>query len=129
MLILDTHAILWDALDPPRLSRRARRAIDAASAERALGWAAISLWEIALLADRGRILVPGDLAAAMEDMLAARHARVLPLTARIAVRAQQLAQLDDPADRLIAATALVHEATLVSADTKIAQLAGLKLLW
>jgi PIN domain nuclease of toxin-antitoxin system len=128
MLVLDTHAILWDALDPTRLSRRARRAIDAASAERTLGWAAISLWEIALLADRGRIVVPGDLAAAMDDMLAARHARVLPLTPKIAVRGQQLAQLADPADRLIAATALAHDATLVSADGRIAQVAGLKVL-
>lgn len=52
MVILDSHAIVYDALDPRRLSRRAARAIEGAAAEGTLACSDISLWEIAMLVRR-----------------------------------------------------------------------------
>jgi PIN domain nuclease of toxin-antitoxin system len=54
---------------------------------------------------------------------------VAPLTPEIAVASVQLDMHPDPADRFIVATALAHGAALVTKDTKIRQLKGLKTIW
>jgi PIN domain nuclease of toxin-antitoxin system len=46
--------------------------------------------------------------------------REVPLTGDIAIEAVQLNALhNDPADRFIAATAIVHDATLITADERL----------
>lgn len=71
-----------------------------------------------MLISRGR-LDPG--ASALEFMNL-----VLPITAEIADLSTKLPEKasSDPADRLIAATAIHHRATLISTDVKLAK-AGL----
>lgn len=130
MVILDTHTILWDAFEPHRLSRRARSEIEAAEARGDLGWADISVWEIAMLAERRRFPLPPPFAPTIDDLAARRMVRVLPITAPIAVRAQGLYALrGEPADSLIAATALEHDATIITADRRIAELPGVRVIW
>ena len=127
MLIVDTHAILWDAFEPARVPRRIRALIEEAEARGAVCWADISIWEIAMLAERGRFPLPPPFAATIADLAARRSVRVLPITPAIAARANQLR--GEPADSLIAATALEHGAPLVTADKRIAALPGVKSLW
>ena len=121
-LLLDTHVLVWWLLDDRSLPRRHERALEEAEEE---GWnlhvSAITLWEIALLADRGRVRLP----VAVDPFLARLESRlgleILPLTARIAVEGQRLGPTfpRDQADRIIAATARCHGLTLLTADEAI----------
>lgn len=130
MIVLDTHALIFDALTPARLSVRARKAIDLAFANRELACSDISLWEIAMLVARGRLDPGMDARQFLDDLLAARRIGVLPITSEIAV----LSQSDefshgDPADRLIAATAMLHQAPLVTSDSQLRKLKGITTFW
>lgn len=130
MIVLDTHALIYDALTPARLSARARKAIDLAFTNRELACSDISLWEIAMLIARGRVKPAADARQFLDDVIAARHVRVLPITAEIAVLSQSdLYSHGDPADRLIAATARLHGAALITSDTKLRKLKEVATIW
>ena len=55
MILLDTHALVWWAAEPEKLSRRARQAVQTAEVGGELATSAMSLFEIATLLRRGRI--------------------------------------------------------------------------
>jgi PIN domain nuclease of toxin-antitoxin system len=55
MILLDTHVVVWLAFEPEKLSKRAKEAIRAARLEGGLAIAAISLLELAWLAEKGRV--------------------------------------------------------------------------
>ncbi len=57
LVILDTCALVFDSLTPDRLSSPAREAIEQADAAGELACSDISLWEIAMLVERGRLNV------------------------------------------------------------------------
>ena len=122
MLLLDTHIALWWLDGGERLTPKQRRATAAAERRNEkLHVAGVTLWEIAMLAQHGRI----TMAQGFDDFLQEleRNARldVLPITATIAIDAARLGNAfpKDPADRLIAATARVHGHTLVTADRRV----------
>ena len=130
MIVLDTHALIYDALAPARLSARARKAIALAFTDRELACSDISLWEIAMLIARKRLDPVVDARQFLDDMIAARHVRVLPITAEIAVLSQSdVFSHGDPADRLIAATARLHRAALVTSDAKLRKLKEITAIW
>lgn len=130
MIVLDTHALIYDALTPARLSARARKAIDLAFADRELACSDISLWEIAMLIARKRLDPVMDARQFLHDLIAARHVRVLPITAEIAVLSQSdIFSHGDPADRLIAATARLHRAPLITSDAKLRKLKEVATIW
>jgi PIN domain nuclease of toxin-antitoxin system len=129
-MVLDTHALIYDALTPARLSARTRKAIALAFTDRELACSDISLWEIAMLIARKRLDPVIDARQFLEDMIAARHVRVLPITAEIAVLAQSDAfSHGDPADRLIAATARLHRAPLITSDARLRRLKEVTTIW
>jgi len=130
VIVLDTHVLVYDALSPKKLSRPARTALEEGSASNALACSDISLWEIAMLVARGRIAVDIDAVELLEDIVHARSIKVLPISSRIAVIAQSdYFAHGDPADRIIAATALAHRARLVSADRHLRRLTGIEVIW
>jgi len=127
VIVLDTHAWIWLASDPQRLGRAGRSAL---RRERSRGVAAISCWEVATLAARGRITLDRDPVAWMEDSLQAERLELLPLTPAVAAASAALKDFHgDPADRLIVATALTHGATLLTRDERIRELAGVRTVW
>ena len=130
MIVLDTHVMIFDALSPSRLTSRARTAIQAGFAEDDLACADTSLWETAMLIARGRI-DPGMTAHEfLNDMIVARHIRTLAITPDIAILAQSdVFAYGDPADRLIAATAQLHRAVLVTSDAKLRKLSLVSTIW
>lgn len=116
MIVLDTHAWLWWVAEPQRLSRGAREAID--RTER-FGIATISCWEVAMLAEAGRIELDRTIELWIEQALADPRAQSLPLTGSVAVRAALLGRagfVGDPADRIIYTTARDAGAGLVTRD-------------
>ena len=130
MIVLDTHAIIFDALTPKRLSSRARKAIEAAAEDRQLACSDISLWEIAMLVARGRLDPAMDARQFLDDAITARSIQVLTITPEIAVLSQSEAFVHgDPADRLIAATTLSFRASLVTSDERLRALKDVATIW
>jgi len=130
LITLDTQVMVFDALEPRRLSRRAKQALAEGTESRSLACSDICLWEMAMLAARGKIDARGDTAAFINDLLQARYIRTLPITPEIAVLAQSDAfRHGDPADRLVAATALEYGVPLVTADAELRKLRQLKVVW
>jgi len=117
-LVLDTHVLVWLAAGNPRLSARARRAIQAAAREDAVAVAAISAWEIAMLVARERLTLDRDVGEWMDDVFALPGISLAALSPAIALASTRLpGDLPaDPADRMIVATTRHSGATLVTAD-------------
>lgn len=129
MLVLDTCTLIFDALEPQRLTAAARTALEEGEGADTLCCADISLWEIAMLVAHDR-LVPGCGAAEFIDLaVQARGVRVLPITPAIATRSATLPLHGDPADRLIAATAIEQGATLITADKRLREAPDVPTLW
>ncbi len=126
-LLLDTHVWLWSQLGPERLSACARDAVtDPASM---LAISPVSVWETLLLADRGRVELAPDPWRWIRTALATRAMRAFPLTHEIALRSRSVRlPHDDPADRFIAATAMVHKLTLVTADRTLLECPDIRVL-
>jgi len=119
VILLDTHAALWFAMDNGLLGKRSQRTIDRALEDDQLAVSVISFWEITLLIAKRRVRSI-DSAAETRDFILRAGIGELPLTGEIAILAGELDSLyGDPADRFIAATAIRHDATLVTADEKL----------
>jgi PIN domain nuclease of toxin-antitoxin system len=121
LLLLDTHVWLWLVAGSADLSTEARDTISIAITAGALRIAAISLWEIALLASRGRIVLGKPIGLWLEEALADPAPAIDPLSPQVAIESYALPDgfHRDPADRLIVATARVANATLMTRDRRI----------
>ena len=116
-IVLDTHALIWWQAESSMLSRRAATTIT--NAARILV-SPISFWELSMLVVKRRIALDRPTIAWVNDFLTEDRVEVADLTPSIAVAAGLLADFHgDPADRLIAATAIKHGAVLVTKDNKI----------
>lgn len=115
MILLDTHTAIWMANDDDALGRASRAMTATARAERRLAVSPISFWEIALLTSRKWLELKQQPAALRNELLNTGVVE-LPLTGDVAILAAELNLHGDPADRFIVATAITHNATLVTAD-------------
>ena len=129
MIVLDTHALLWWALDPDKLSPRAAETVSAM--ERDGGFAsAISIWELGIKVKRQKLGLPLTI-----DELARRIERggvveLLPVDTGTWLRSLSLAwNHTDPADRVIVATALTKGLPLLTKDERIRAYTGVTSIW
>jgi PIN domain nuclease of toxin-antitoxin system len=131
VIVLDTHVIIWDALKPELLSDPARQAIDRANRQDGIIFCDISLWEIAMLIHKGRLQVEAAYPDFVNIVLRANRYFLHSITPAIAYQSTQfpITVNADLADRLIAATALVENAVLVTADKNLRQTATIPTLW
>ena len=119
MIVLDTHALLWADQDERKLGKKSRALIDRHWANTGVAISAVTFWEVGMLESAKRIKLPLPLAEWRISLLRAGIVE-WAVDGRVAVRASELTGLQgDPADRFIAATALVHDAILVTADEKL----------
>jgi PIN domain nuclease of toxin-antitoxin system len=130
VILLDTHVVLWLTTDPAKLSGKAKSAIeDARRNGDGLAISDITLLELATLASKGRI----RLGVSLESFLQEVESRfvVLAITGRACARAMGLpaGYPNDPADRIIGATALVEGLSLVSADRGIHRSKVIQTIW
>ncbi len=130
MILVDTHVVVWLAFAQERLSKKARSAInDARQNGGGLAISDITLLELATLVKKGRV----HLQIGVESFLQEVESRfaVLPIGGKICVRALELPANfpKDPADRVIAATALVEGLPLVTADRVIHSSRALSTIW
>jgi PIN domain nuclease of toxin-antitoxin system len=117
-LLLDTHIFLWSVLEPSRLTPAVREALT--NGDNALWLSPISLWEVLVLAEKGRLELDTEPEAWARTALKQCPVREAALTHAVALACQRVTlPHGDPADRLLAATALVRNLTLVTADRRL----------
>lgn len=117
-LLLDTHIWLWSLDEGARqLGSRVRRRLAGATQ---LWLSPVSVWELALLVERGRVTLDRSIVAWVTETLRDNPLRNAPFDREVALRSRDIGlDHDDPADRFLAATAAVHDLTLVTADTRL----------
>jgi len=117
-LLLDTHIWVWSLTDSSRLSRRVLKELDNPSNE--LWLSPISLWELIILCQKGRMKLDPDVNAWIAHKLSAVPMQEAPVTYEVALETGRLELAQrDPADRFLVATAKVFELTLVTADERL----------
>ena len=130
LILLDTHVVVWLAQDYQRVSSKAQAAIEEArKKDGGVAVSDITLFEIALLASRGRVSFKPDVEATLSEVQ--RQFTVLPITANIALQAYDLppSYPNDPVDRIIGATSLIEDIPLVTADTQIRRSRAVPTIW
>ena len=126
-LLLDTHIWLWSRLERARLSRQTVTALE--SPENELWLSPISIWEFAMLVEKGRLVLNVSVESWIDEAMERMPTREAPVTHEIALasRAVDLPH-KDPADRFLAATAKVMGLTLVTADGHLAEASDISVL-
>lgn len=119
--LLDTHVWLWLVGGDNRLPRGLRTLIDR-SGERC--WLSpISIWELGMLVEHGRLILDAPIRHWVDTALDRFPLREAPMTMEVSLRVHELDFVHrDPMDRIIAASALVHELTLLTVDPLLSEL-------
>jgi PIN domain nuclease of toxin-antitoxin system len=117
-LLLDTHIILWSAAEPEKLPQDITNELESDSNE--LWFSSISVWEILLLAEKDRISLGQDIVKSVREIFRRVPLKEAVLNQEVAIQSR-IVQLphQDPADRFLAATAMVYDLTLVTADSRL----------
>ena len=129
LLLLDTHVWVWAQLGLVQLlSKAALQAIRSAESEGNLRISVISIWELAMLEKKGRIALPINIRTWVEQALSKPGIAVTALTPEIMLESVHLPGevRGDPADRMLAATARVLAATLVTRDAQLIRYSKLR---
>jgi len=83
-----------------------------------------------MLGSKKRIVIPVAVDQFLEELIQALRLQILPISPVVAAKAQDtIFEHGDPADRLIAATAIHYSVPLISADRTLARVAGLNVIW
>lgn len=131
MIILDTCALIFDALAPGKLSSRALLTIENGEKQGVLACSDISLWEIAMLIKKGRLDPGTDTVSFINLALSSRNIETLPILPEIAYISSSHKSFvhHDPADRLIAATTLYYKGSLITCDSLLRNIKELPTIW
>jgi PIN domain nuclease of toxin-antitoxin system len=125
-LLLDTHIALWLSSGDERLGQTTRQTIEAAWKENGrIFLSAVSVWEIAMLVDKGFIELDLPVTEWVERFLDRPGLEAVALDRAAAARAYNLHHLEhrDPADRLLIASAIGLGCPLVTHDDRIRRFA------
>jgi PIN domain nuclease of toxin-antitoxin system len=125
-LLLDTHVWIWTQEDPDELGANARQMILDGANE--LLVSSVSTLEIARMVSIGRLILTKELRQWVRDGLSSIQARSVAVDHEIAAQSYQLPEPfhRDPADRMLVASARLHDCTLVSADRLILEYAHVR---
>ena len=131
VIVLDTHTWVWWLTAPERLSRKTQKLIEHSLAQAEVRISSISVWEITMLVSRGRLSFTVDFPSWLNVATSVPGVRFYPVDNSVAYQAVNLPGNfhADPADRMIVATALALDATLISGDQKIQNYSYVKAVW
>jgi PIN domain nuclease of toxin-antitoxin system len=129
VILLDTHVLLWWAVDPDRLSSAAAASLQAM--ERRGGFAsAISIWELGVKIQRGKLELGITIEEFTRRIEKTQAVQLLAVDTATWLRSLELPwDHRDPADRVIVATALLQRVPLVTADSEIQRFDGIECIW
>ena len=126
-ILLDTHALLWWMIGNPRLSPRARAAVDAPNAEVLVS--AASAWELAVKVRLCKLPEASRLTHRLAESLAEQNFKSLAISLEHGRLGGLLPGAHrDPFDRVLAAQALLDDLVLVTNDAAFSTF-GVKTLW
>ena len=128
-LLLDTCALLWFLRDDPELSEAAASAIEDPANEVLVS--VVSVWEIAIKASLGKIMVPRGLENELEHELESNGFIILEVSYPHAAGVHSLPKVHgDPFDRLLISQCRAHSLTAVTNDAHWSAPAyGIRVLW
>jgi PIN domain nuclease of toxin-antitoxin system len=131
VILLDTHVLVWMVSDSSQLSRSAARELRKAEQKGELAIASITLWELALLYQRGKLRTSGSIESALRMIVEKSQVQVIDLTPEIAALTTTFPESypKDPGDRLIGATARALGLTLVTQDERIRNSPLVRSIW
>lgn len=122
--VLDTNALIWFVEGDDSLGSTARREIDQAQWEGSLFVSSFSFWEIGMLLGKGRLRMAVS-ARFWRQTALSQGVEEVPLTGEIGILSTEIEGLpNDPADRIIVATAMILGGTLVTADGRLLRWEG-----
>ncbi len=131
MVTIDTHIIIWDALKPDLLTKIAKETIDKANATDGIIVCEISLWEIATLMQKQRLKIDVSYIDFIKLIKTSNNYIFKGITPEIADLAVNLPSEinQDPADRIICATAISTKTDLITADKNLRNSTMFKTIW
>jgi PIN domain nuclease of toxin-antitoxin system len=127
--LADTHALLWFLSAPEKLGRKAERVFAALGQNSEVSISTVTLWEVAVLHDEGRIRLSAGFSAWHETLAGLPGIRIEPLFPGDVEEARSLRIPVDPFDRLIAGTALRLGVPFISRDRRIGRERRIRLVW
>jgi PIN domain nuclease of toxin-antitoxin system len=131
VIVVDTHVIIWDALKPSQLSKKAKNAINNANKTDGILFCDISLWEIAMLISKSKLSVETPFQELISLLIASNNYHFQSITPEIAEKSTSLPDdvSKDPADRIIAATSIIIKAPLITADKNLLKSKAIETIW
>jgi len=119
VILIDTHVLIWLDEGNPKLGEQSRQIIELSHKRGDLAVSAISFWETAMLAKKGRVEISIGISLWRSELLSG-GLRELPVDGLAGIRAASIDNFhSDPADRIIVATAMNNNAELLTADERI----------
>jgi PIN domain nuclease of toxin-antitoxin system len=116
--LLDTHIWIWLVSRPEKISEAVKNIMGNDSNEFFIS--SISFWEFIVLMEKGRITISKPLDEWIRDAIINPNIMEIPIDKKIALKSREInLPHQDPADRFIAATAFIHEMTLITSDRKL----------
>lgn len=117
-LLLDTHIFLWSLLEPSRLTPHVATELEHPANQ--LWISPVTTWEVLVLAEKGRVRLSPDAAEWLRGVFRTIPFKEASLTHEIAFFSRSVSlPHSDPADRFLAASAIVYDLTLVTADERL----------
>lgn len=117
-LLLDTHVVIWAMEENPRLSVEAITAFSDGS--RACFVSVASLWEMAIKASLGKLILPASWSDELLHRLTANAIQLLPIAPAHCAGVELLPMHHrDPFDRMLIAQGVHEQLSIVSADTAL----------
>jgi len=132
MIVIDTHVLVWWVSESGTLSTAAKRALkNATKSGSEVLISSISAWEIAMLVEKGRLVLSMDVERWLDEVAQIDGVRFVPVDNEIGIKSAVLPGTfhKDPADRMIVATARKLAVPLVTADEKIIRYEHVKTIW
>ena len=131
MIVVDTHIIIWDALKPDQLSKKAKKAINTANKFDGMLFCEISLWEIAMLISKSKLTIDTSYQDFVKLVFASNNYQYQGITPEIAEKSTSLVEEvnKDPADRIISATSIIKKAPLITADKNLLKTKCIETIW
>ena len=131
MIVIDTHTLLWWVSGDKSLSKAAEKIINETLIDNEIIISSISVWEISMLIEKGRLVLSMDIENWINEVSAIEGVRFMPVDNEIAIKSTKLPGEfhKDPADRIIVATARKLAVPLVTIDEKITTYLHVKTIW